>query len=422
MYNLIAGMTIVFCSFQTVFAKDIKIAQYREDIKPYVRAADVWTQPSWMNSKLQFTSEPDLIKGPKAKGYSKLLVDEGGDGHEVFCRTSKKDQERGFGGKTAKFYCQILEPTGKELVPVVKDNGDRQVIKVKYSPEGSLNNEIYGEILGTRLLWALGFAADQMFYVDRVHCENCSKDPFQQRQVDQGSLVTFNAVAVEKKISGDELLSPIMVSTGNGGSKKIWEAGVKFREMMENLPTTAKERQEQLARRDALRLLAVFMQHTDLKNDNQRFICKEKNKKGQCVKPYMMIQDIGTSFGVRLKNLKLDKVHLQTWRDTPIWSAPAKCKAQLSSNPLFNMNIASEDSSMKNPQISEAGRQFLATLLVNFSSKRDRVRDLFRAAHIDERGRGESVEDWVDAFMIRVQQIQKPTGKNGFKCPKSVYE
>lgn len=414
--NRLLLATFVFAFAGATHAKDVKIGQYREDIKPFVRAANVWTQPAWMDKNLKFVGSPDLINGPKAKGYTQHFMND-----TVNCQTAQEDQDRDFGGKTPKFYCQLLEVTSKGLNPVVKDNGGRQVIKVKYASPGEVNNEIYGEILGTRLMWALGFGADQMFYVDTVKCKGCTEDPYNDRRVVPNSVEAFSPTALEKKISGDELLFPEMI-TVNGTSKKIWTSGVRFREMMENLPTDPAARKVQLARRDALRLLAVFMQHTDLKPDNQRFVCSNVNNKGQCENPFMMIQDIGASFGVGLKNLKLDKVNLETWKNTPIWDDADDCEAQLSSSSAFKVNIKGVDGSMSTVKVSESGRQFLATLLSQFAADKERVRELFRAAHIEERGLGETVEDWTNAFLSRVEQIKNPTGKAGFKCPKSPYE
>ena len=45
-----------------------------------------------------------------------------------------------------------------------------RVLKVRYGEE---NGEVYAQVAATRLLWALGFAADRMYPV-RVICRGCS--------------------------------------------------------------------------------------------------------------------------------------------------------------------------------------------------------------------------------------------------------
>jgi hypothetical protein len=50
--------------------------------------------------------------------------------------------------------------------------GQDDELKVKY---GGANAEVYGEVLATRLLWALGFGADRMYSV-RVICKGCPRE------------------------------------------------------------------------------------------------------------------------------------------------------------------------------------------------------------------------------------------------------
>ena len=58
-----------------------------------------------------------------------------------------------------------------------------------------------------------------------------------------------------------------------------------------------------LAHRDALKLLAVFMQHTDTKPGQQRLLCLDRVRRlpvrsdGNCSHPFMMLGDLGKTFG-----------------------------------------------------------------------------------------------------------------------------
>src|SRR5262249_44903553 len=80
-------------------------------------------------------------------------------------------------------------------------------------------------------------------------------------------------------------------------------------------------------------------------------------------------------------------------KNTPVWKNPAACVAELSK---------SHTGTLGDPRISEAGRQFLANLLVQLSDRQ--IRDLFEVAGVDRRadssGRmtGAPVDDWVVAF------------------------
>jgi hypothetical protein len=50
-------------------------------------------------------------------------------------------------------------------------------VKVKY---GAGNSEVYGAVVATRLLWALGFGADAQYPVIVV-CRGCSRDLWHAR-------------------------------------------------------------------------------------------------------------------------------------------------------------------------------------------------------------------------------------------------
>ena len=72
----------------------------------------------------------------------------------VDCTYKAKEQS----GHSPKFVCET---------------SPGQEVKVKYGPR---NAEVFGEVLATRLFWALGFAADRMYPV-RVRCKGCPADP-----------------------------------------------------------------------------------------------------------------------------------------------------------------------------------------------------------------------------------------------------
>jgi hypothetical protein len=75
------------------------------------------------------------------------------------------------GGKTPKYNCAYTH---------TKANGETKTyrLKVKYDePSSGLNSGLYGEVLATRLLWALGFPADTMLPV-QVRCRGCPREPW----------------------------------------------------------------------------------------------------------------------------------------------------------------------------------------------------------------------------------------------------
>ena len=160
-------------------------------------------------------------------------------------------EKRNPSGRSPKFECETS--TGEDL-------------KVKY---GADNAEVFGEVLATRLLWALGFAADQMYPV-RVRCQGCPQDPRESPEAKDGVTV-FDPAAIENKLPGRAM-------------ETRRDSGWKWDEI-DNIGNKAPKGGR--AHRDALKLLAAFIQHTDSKEANQRLLCPKGEEVGKsgCRKP-----------------------------------------------------------------------------------------------------------------------------------------
>jgi len=322
-----------------------------------IRRASVWSP----------TDIPtvDLKAGPAAKGS--FAPDEW-----VTC--AYKEQE--LTGKSAKFVCET---------------SPGQSVKVKY---GQRNAEVFGEVLATRLFWALGFPADRMYPV-RVRCHGCPDDPKKSPEVNgNGAVAVFDPAAIERKLPGRPM-------------ETFPDSGWSFSEL-DDVGSGAgpKARVE----RDALKLLAAFVQHTDSKAANQRLLCPEGQEVGKtgCHHPVLMISDLGLTFGrsgMWVTNMNKNSVSLRDWTQRPIWKDSGACVAQLS---------RALSGTLDNPKISEAGRAFLADLLSQLSD--EQIHDLFESARVDLRSGdpsskpakdapNASVEEWVTAFKAKRAQI-----------------
>ena len=279
--------------------------------------------------------------------------------------------DKKLGGASPKFACRL--PGGDEL-------------KVKY---GGANGEVYGEVAASRLLWALGFGADRMYSV-RIICHGCPEKV--------GGIVRENGdrildpAAVEREFPGREVAEGWdweeldLVDEGAGGATK--------------------------AERDAFKLLAVLLQHSDSKPGNQRITCLTESPDG-CETPVMMIQDLGITFG-RANAMNLQprgSMNLAEWKHLPIWRDAEGCIGNLS---------GSWTGTLQEPVISEAGRQFLSSLLMQLSDRQ--IHDMFDAARVTLRPRmpesGRSgfpaIDEWVNAFKQKRAEI------NERRCPTPV--
>jgi hypothetical protein len=274
-------------------------------------------------------------------------------------------------GKSPKFICAI-EPALE--------------IKVKY---GADNGEVYAEVAATRLLWALGFPADAMYPV-RVDCHGCPAD-LRPGGDGQGDHLLFNPAAIERRMSG----TSIEVSSESGWA---WPELDLVDPAAGGAP---------LAQRDALKLLAVLIQHSDSKPEQQRIVCpgEQNGESGEvCEEPVMMVNDLGQTFGRAnaFNRNSLSSVNFERWSRTAVWTSAQGCIGNLP---------RSHTGTLDNPRIGDAGRRFLADLLVQLSDMQ--LRDLFEVARFPQRKTGgvhaATASEWVDAFKRKRDEIVNRT-------------
>ena len=316
-----------------------------------LRHAHVW-RPTPIKSM-------DLKRGPQGRGAF-------APGARVTCDFVERD----LSGKSPKFACRI---------------GADDEVKVKF---GGTNGEVYGEVLATRLLWALGFGADRMYPVN-VICRGC---PREFAGIERpGNESRFSPAVIERKMPGAEW---------DGDEQPGWRWD-------ELALIDAEAGGASRAHRDALTLLAVFLQHTDSKRVQQRIVClgeSAEKARNTCSRPFLMVSDVGLTFGRAHWANANDhaSVNLVEWQRTPVWREDARCVGNLPK---------SFTGTLHEPVISEAGRQFLAGLLMQLSDRQ--LHDLFEVSQVKHRLRNPldvssgfpTVDEWVTAFKQKRVEI-----------------
>jgi hypothetical protein len=324
-------------------------AKEREPRASVLRRAQLWTATD--------IRARNFAEGPRGPGSFT-------PGQTVRCKFVDKK----LSGNSPKFACLI---------------GSDDEVKVKF---GGTNGEVYAELLATRLLWALGFGADRMYGVN-VICEGCP-ETFAGIARPNGD-IRFSPALIERKMDGKEW-------EGEGGSGWSWKELDRVQPDAGGAP---------LEQRDALKLLAVMLQHTDSKPQQQRILCLDWSKGDTvCEKPFLMLSDLGLTFGraSRTNANEPSGANLTAWQKTPVWRDATGCVGNLPK---------SLTGTLDNPVIGEAGRAFLAGLLTELSDQQ--LHDLFESASVTHRlrdpGRARSgfpsIDEWVNAFKDKRQQI-----------------
>jgi hypothetical protein len=306
-----------------------------------IRRAQVWSSTD--------ISTVDIRSGPQDGRHFQ-------SNETVLCTYVRRVQR----GNSPKFHCRLP---------------DGSVAKVKY---GGDNGEVYAAVMATRLLWALGFGADAQYSVT-VICQGCTADPWTSPEFRKGTR-TFDPAMIERPVVGK------VVETREGSG---W-----------GWPELALVNEEEggatVAQLDALKLLAVLMQHTDSKPEQQRIVCLDDNAATNCRSVLLYLHDVGLTFGKAntFNRASIGSANLRSWSESDIWKDRERCVANLR---------RSATGTLDNPRIGEAGRAFLASLLVQLTD--EQLRDLFEVGRVTRRQPGASIDDWVRTFKQKRDDI-----------------
>jgi hypothetical protein len=313
----------------------------------------------------------------------------GGNSPKFGCEPVGKNEAKAKEDQAGKAPGKSEEKTGDQAQAKEAksdDKAEKDALKVRY---GNDNGEIYAGVASTRLLWALGFGADGLYPV-HVICRHCPAMTDGQDLRDGRE--RFDVAAIELPFAGHKIDAEgaqdgwpwsdlDMVQPGVGGAPR--------------------------AQRDALKLLAVLLQHTDNKAEQQRLICRSKGHSRDelvnCPDPFMLIHDVGMTFGrANWANSQPDgSTSFALWSKTPIWKDRAKCVGNL---------YGSHTGTLHDPPISEEGRAFLSGLLNQLTDTQ--LHDLFTVAMFDRKPRGGApIDAWVTAFKQKRAEIAS------LKCP-----
>ena len=289
--------------------------------------------------------------------------------------------------------CRFLEPKtrSKGFSPKFKCKlNDGPTVRVKYS-----SRETYSEIAATRLLWALGFYTDEVYPV-KLKCLGCpAKNPSHPAKDEPRIEMVFEDAIIEHNFSGEEI-------------GEFRDEGWKWAELDQ---VEAKFGGSSRAEVDALKLIAVFLQHSDSKPTQQRLACFPNDLSQYlwyqtCRQSRFMVQDLGATFGMSAQEVEsFSSMYLRGWESEPIWKIDEKVKCVGNIDPSLGGDL-------HNPEISEAGRKFLSDLLNQLTDQQ--IANLFivaRAERTDEtlldqgREREVTIDDWVRVFKKKRQEI-----------------
>jgi hypothetical protein len=296
------------------------------------------------------------------------------------------------GGNTPKFLCRTTKG---------------RTYKIKYGRE---NREVYGEVIGSRLLWALGFRSDRLDPVT-VRCHGCPEDPW-----------GFMKSGRDDAPSRDEVrdFAPAVIESYFGTlMESEAEEGVDWDELLAETSRDPARAREQSVHRQALTLLMAFLQHADSKPSQQTLACgpgalvRDAQGAESCRTPELYVGDIGAILGDGWKYTRLSttKIDYALWKSTPVWRDAQACVVAVNGRP---------NATLGDVPIAEPARAFLAERLSLLGHAQ--VRDLFAVARVELIGemiqptadasvRSVDADDWAALF------IEKQAAITEHRCP-----
>jgi hypothetical protein len=387
---------------------DVTVTRDKRDLA--VAAAKVWSAAEF--AKL---ATKDVARGPEFEGAPL-------PGSEVVCKFVEPQERGELGGKSPKFNCGPCELTAADIAAGKKPCTVSEVTKVKYSGRGrplsnadaatrarwaaedaKVNGEVFAEVAGTRLLWALGFNADGVYPV-KVTCYGCPEVNPWDAYSNPGSTSAggrrgdwrWEYSSVEIKAPGKKM-------------ETTPDQGFDFRTDAPRIdPAKGGASRDEV---DAWKLMAVLLHNGDNKAANQRLYCAKGKlaDDGTCSAPLAMMQDVGVSFGsAGFLGFGYKKADFGAWRGQPVWESLGRCQGHLTSQHFSD------------PVVSESGRAFASSLLDPGALTDEKLTAIFAVSRIAERGqkirvngaeRPVTVADWVDAFKAKRAELARACGQ-----------
>ncbi len=326
-----------------------------------------------------------------------------GPGDEIDCTFYPKQMT----GRSEKFSCRLDDGT---------------IVKVKYNGIGPYK-EVFGEVLGTRLFWALGFYADRMIPVE-VTCHGCPERPWDY--VSRSTLLPHDDKGLIAKLPEEAhagthrfplaaIEDPVDAATIEEKDQQGWDW--KALDLVD--PSRGGASRAEI---DALKLLNAFVQNADNKAKQNTLACPQdaidgdRNGTATCERPILYVDDLGSVFGAGgFTTGGPGRIDYVGWRSRKVWRDDAHCRARLTS-----VGGVFRRTTLKDPVIGEAGRALLAAQLDALSDKQ--IADLFRVARVEalhetfldetRRVREVTIDDWVALFKKKRREITEHA-----RCP-----
>ncbi|HJZ65849.1 MAG TPA: hypothetical protein VKD70_16095 [Candidatus Acidoferrum sp.] len=287
-------------------------------------------------------------------------------------------------------------------------------VKVKYlkPPYPNHNprfNEVFTAVAATRIMWVLGFPADEVYPAGAAACIGCGPDPFGNKLAQNTASLkdtpdVFKIVNVERELPLDQI-APEDDETWS------WSDTAKFY-------SDGEWTHQQKVEFDAYRLaLGLIHYHNALPQQN-RLVCAQWDETGtvaakHCRKPMIYVHDMGSTFGKKRSPFDLfgtnPRGSYSAWQPQTVFANAGSC--ELRATLLGDKQVLKEAQDL---MIQRASKLDKDTVKAIFRSARFQMMDQQQIKRLKEKGsqnaEEEALDEWTNTLLSRVEEIR--TAKN----------
>jgi len=283
-------------------------------------------------------------------------------------------------------------------------------VKVKYLKPPYPNhdprfNEVFTAVAATRIMWVLGFPADNVYSAGAAACIGCGPDPFGNKLADNRASLkdtpdSFKIVNVERELALDQI-APEDDETWS------WDDTARFY-------ADGEWTHQQKVEFDAYRLaLGLIHYHNALPQQN-RVVCAEweggaSGATRHCRKPMIYVHDMGSTFGKKRSAFDLlgtnPRGSYRAWQPQTVFIHGEKC--ELRATLLGDKQVLKEAQDLMIQRMARLDRD---TVKAIFRTARFQLMDQEQIKRL--RGKGSqnaeeaALDEWTNTFMSRVEEIR----------------
>jgi len=315
------------------------------------------------------------------------------------------DEDKG-GAKSASLY---RSDDAQNQHEIKADRVKVKYLKPAYPDHNPRFNEVFTAVAATRIMWVLGFPADEVYPAGAAACIGCGPDPFGNKLAENKASLkdapdVFKVVNVERELPLDQIAPEDDETWSWADTAKSYSDGEWSR--------------QQKVEFDAYRLaLGLIHYHNALPQQN-RLVCAQWDNAApavpkHCRKPMIYVHDMGSTFGKKRSSFDLfgtnPRGNYSAWLPQTVFANGENC--ELRATLLGDKQVLKEAQDLMIQRVSKLDKD---TVKAIFRSARFQMMDQQQIKRLKEKGSQNpeeaALDEWTNTFLSRVEEIH--TAKN----------